>query len=230
MNVTVEVIGNEGNRVIIIDDFMDNASELIKLAKSMEPFEVDQDHYYPGIKRIFGGKDVMADSYVQQMMHALAPIIYDVFNVEYFNVDSACFSLVTNRPETLHPRQCIPHFDNTDQGYFAVLHFLSMTPKGGTSFYRHKATGFENISLERQNVYLFEANKEMNLFGPPEKAYISESNDIFERIAYFEGRFNRVLIYKGSLLHSGHIEPDFNFSPDPEMGRLTTNIFIQSCE
>ena len=35
------------------------------------------------------------------------------------------------------------------------------------------------------------------------------------------------IIYQGSLLHSGIIPPDMNFSADPREGRLTANIFVR---
>jgi hypothetical protein len=36
-----------------------------------------------------------------------------------------------------------------------------------------------------------------------------------------------MLIYQGSLLHSGVIPPDMPLSADPREGRLTANIFVR---
>jgi hypothetical protein len=36
-----------------------------------------------------------------------------------------------------------------------------------------------------------------------------------------------MIIYQGSLLHSGIIPRGMNFSVDPREGRLTANLFVQ---
>jgi hypothetical protein len=42
-----------------------------------------------------------------------------------------------------------------------------------------------------------------------------------------EGVEDRLLIYRGSLLHSGLIPPNMALSDDPHRGRLTANIFVR---
>ena len=49
---------------------------------------------------------------------------------------------------------------------------------------------------------------------------------MFERTGGFEGVFNRLIAYRGSLLHSGDVAPGFGFSDDPRQGRLTVNTFF----
>lgn len=41
-----------------------------------------------------------------------------------------------------------------------------------------------------------------------------------------EGKIDRVVIYRGSLLHSGIIPPGAELSSDPRYGRLTANLFV----
>ena len=38
--------------------------------------------------------------------------------------------------------------------------------------------------------------------------------------------FDRVLIYRSRVLHSGQIDPTVGLSADPARGRLTANIFL----
>jgi len=38
---------------------------------------------------------------------------------------------------------------------------------------------------------------------------------------------DRMLIYQGSLLHSGIISKGMKFSADPREGRLTANLFVR---
>ena len=39
---------------------------------------------------------------------------------------------------------------------------------------------------------------------------------------------DRIIIYPGSLLHSGIIPREMNFSADPREGRLTANLFVRA--
>jgi len=38
-------------------------------------------------------------------------------------------------------------------------------------------------------------------------------------------RFNRLVVYRGSLLHSAVVNPQLSISADPRKGRLTLNSF-----
>jgi len=222
----VEEIGREKNRVLVVDDFLPDAEALIAQASALAPFD-PHDGKYPGVRRAFGLDDGPG-LHVRQGLQSLAPLMGQVFGLHAFSVLRMGFHLVTMRADELNPWQRIPHFDHIDPGHFALLHFLSPMPQGGTNFYRHRGTGFERISLDREPVYAAARTAEMQANGPPPAAFFNESDQDFERTAYFEGRFNRLLVYRGSLLHSGYIPPDFAFSPDPARGRLTCNIFVQA--
>ena len=226
MAAYVETIGREGEKVLVVDDFMDEPHLLIEQASAMAPFDPEQSLYYPGLRRLITAADSDTDLHVRESLQALAPLVAQVFGVQGFTPTEASFCLVTTPPEKLNPLQRLPHYDHTDPGFFAVLHFLSPTPKGGTSFFRHRKTGFERITAERLPVYDEARKAELLASGPPPLTYFNDSDACFERTAFFEGRYNRLLIYRGSLLHSGHIPADFSFSPDPARGRLTCNIFI----
>ena len=224
MVARIQEIGRERNKVLVVDDFMDEPHLLIAQAVAMAPFPQERETYYPGLRRMITPADIDTDRHVNESLEALAPLIGQVFGVTAFEVTEACFSLVTKAPEALSQAQRIPHYDSTNGNFLAVLHYLSPTPQGGTSFYRHRATGFERITPERESAYALTRSRE-NLDRPP--AYFADSDGDFERIARFEARYNRLLIYRGSLLHSGDIPEDFSFSADPATGRLTCNLFLQ---
>ena len=57
--------------------------------------------------------------------------------------------------------------------------------------------------------------------------YIAGSDEFFEQIGAVEAVPDRLIIYQGSLLHSGIIPDDMTFSADPREGRLTANIFVR---
>lgn len=228
MAAFVEEIGRERNKVLVVDNFMSETQTLIAQASAMAPFKPEQNNHYPGLRRFITSNDGATGHYVQQSLKALTPLIAQVFDVHAFNILRASFSLVTKRPEELDPWQRLPHIDQTDPGHFALLHFLSPTPQGGTNFFRHRRTGFERISPEREPLYAAARKAELMANGPPPVVFFNDSDQDFERIAQFEGKYNRLLMYRGSLLHSGYIPPDFAFSPDPAQGRLTCNIFIHA--
>ena len=62
---------------------------------------------------------------------------------------------------------------------------------------------------------------------PAESGYIQGSDDFFEEIGAVEAVPDRLIIYQGSLLHSGVIPPGMELSADPRRGRLTANLFVR---
>lgn len=230
MAAKVHEIGAEKNRVLVVDDFMDAPHLLVDQARAMAPFRAEAETYYPGLRRFITLEDRDSDRHVEDAMAALAPLIGQVFGVRTFTPVEATFCLVTRRPEDLDPRQRQPHYDRSDPNFFAALHYLApdAAAQGGTSFYRHRSTGFERIGPDREDAYEEARRREIEIHGPPKAGYIDGSSDLFECIARFEGRFNRLLIYRGAMLHSGDIPPDFAYSADPAAGRLTCNIFFQA--
>jgi hypothetical protein len=136
------------------------------------------------------------------------------------------FSIVTTPPDQLQLLQCLPHFDTTDPGQVAVLHYLCRPEQGGTSFYRHRNTGFESIDSARHDRFMAALGADLKANGPPTRYYMQGDNAIFERIGRLEAKFNRLVIYRSATLHSGDIPPGFAFDADPRTGRLTANAFL----
>ena len=227
MGVNIVRVGLEQTPVIIIDDFVQHPGDLVAMAVAMSPFPSVADNYYPGVRRVFRPEDTGAASYVDQVCQGLAGLLHQVYGWGEYRVVEASFSMVTRRPEDLRPLQSIPHFDNPDVENIAILHYLSHRPSGGTAFYRHGRTGFENLTPPRVEPYLTALNLDLAQYGPP-AGYFSGSGHGFEEIAAVEDRFNRAIIYPGSLLHSGIVPEGANFSNDPRLGRLTANVFIRA--
>ena len=222
----VHSIGEEGCKILIVDNLVPDARPLVDLAARMAPFPEPDGILYPGLRRYIGERDREAAAYVAYVCRALAPLLNDAFGIGRFGVGNASFSLATRRPQDALPYMRIPHYDGVDQKSFAILHYLSETPQGGTAFYRHRRTGFECISPDRAPAYQAAALQDFEAYGEPAD-YIGASNEAFERIHAVEGVFNRCLVYTGAMLHSGQLADGANFSPDPRLGRLTGNIFIR---
>ncbi len=227
MKIQVHEVGRERSRIVMIEDFMEDAGQAVELAASLAPFPRVANHYYPGQRRLVAGNEP-AFAYFDWICRALPQILSEVWGVRRFQITEAGFSLVTQRPREIQMIQRIPHFDTFDLGNFAVLHYLSRPEKGGTSFYRHRRTGFEVITADRHPRFRAALDEDVRAYGPPAEAYIGDSTPAFERIADYEGRFNRLLVYQGALLHSGQIPDDFDFSADPHTGRLTGNVFLSA--
>lgn len=216
--------GDEQIPVVVIDDFSQRLDEIVDIAAGLAPYGRIEGNYYPGLREIIS--DGPANAYAEQLCRDAAPFIGGAFEVENFSLLEASFSMVTSSPEELQAMQRIPHFDSVDQQYLALLHYLNVPSDSGTAFYRHRATGIERVT--EQNIARFIPKMEAEAAMLPRgSGYIHGSNPYFEQIGAVEAIPNRLVIYQGSLLHSGIIPPGMSFSTDPRQGRLTANLFVQ---
>ncbi len=215
-------IGAERTPVLVIDDFLSDAQLLVDYAAAHSTFTSDPQTHYPGVRA------PIPPIYAFAVRAFLGPLIRQAFGLGNSGVirERADFSIVTTPPAALSVPQRMPHIDNTDPGHFAVLHYLCGPHDGGTSFYRHRASGFEAFDAGRLAAYGRILEAELAAFGPPPARYADGEDLRFERIAAFPAAFNRVLVYPGRNLHSADIAPDFRFDPDPRTGRLTANSFF----
>lgn len=219
-------VGTSKNPVVVIDGFDEAVDTLVAAAEALGPFPKHAGNYYPGHRRIITEEDGPANAYVERLCTAAASFIAGAFDYERFDLLEASFSLVTTLPEQLVPEQRTPHFDSTDPGYLAILHFLHVPEGSGTAFYRQRSTGIEQVTETNVGRFVRAAAAEVWML-PEDSGYIHGSNPFFEQIAAVEGVTDRLIIYRGSLLHSGIIPPGMNFTADPREGRLTANIFVR---
>lgn len=198
---------------------------MVECACDHAEFEVEEKTRYPGVRAL------LPQSYVT----ALLPVI-DHMLTNYCDIpagfelfpQAGFFSLVTLQPEELSAEQCIPHFDSTDPRYFAVMQYLNEGDFGGTTFYSHRPTGFENISESRRRLFLESAKTFIETGAQADRpGYINGSDGHFKALGSIRYRHNRLVMYPGSLLHSGNIERGRDISADPRTGRLTANLFVQ---
>ena len=218
--VKVNYLGNSQQPIIVIDDFIDNPLELMNYAASEITYR-QTSQLYPGVR---ANTPV---EYKNCLSELLSDLICEVFGWQSVApINDSELSLVTKLPQDLLPAQRIPHFDFNDLNGLAVLHYLCRPEQGGTSFYRHRHTGYELVLASDADRYLHIVNTELQQFGMPPPRYIDGDTLQFQRIANYGALFNRVLIYRGALLHSGSIPNGFVPDLDPRKGRLTANTFI----
>ena len=218
-SISVATVGREFEPVVVIDDFAPDPQGLRSHAANAE-FAVDELHY-PGVKA------KVCAHYFEALQPIIAPVMRDVFGFRQgASVLSATYSLVTTAPHLLSIEQRMPHVDAIDPGRMAILHYLALDDGDGTGFYRHRATQFETITADRSAAYFDGLRADLARHGPPPAAYINGDTALFERTAHFEGRFNRALIYRGRLLHSGAISAGRALPADALTGRLTIASFL----
>jgi Family of unknown function (DUF6445) len=217
----ITLLGNEMSPIVTIDDLVSNPAMLVKYACDVAQFSSVESNLYPGVRA------PMPLNYVSGAVRALDPLIRTTFGIPQAVLANAeCFfSIVTTPPEDLRPLQKVPHIDTNSALHFAVVHFLCNGPFGGTAFYRQNATGFENITPSREREWARHRDHAISTI-PDDAGYIDDGSGEYQRIGFVSAKFNRLILYRSHLLHSGLIPPGMPMSDDPATGRLTANFFI----
>lgn len=217
--IHVEPLGEERQPLCIIDNALDDPDAFVNEAAAQTFKKIGP--YYPGIRAALSGE---TGASFCKMVEALANTHFD-FDAN--NLQGDCFfSIVTTPPEELAPIQRLPHYDGVEHDRLAVLLYLTPRPQGGTSFYRHRATGFETIDQNRFSRYKSVLESEVRRYGLPPARYIQDGAPLFDRIKTVDTVYNRLLVYRGLNLHCSTIDDNTSFSADPRQGRLTVNAFL----
>lgn len=216
----VESVGNEKTPVLVIDNFLHEAEALLGFAVKYGEFR-DGIDFYPGIQ------SNVPEFYSAALNTYLREIICTTFNISPGQIShsQSTYSMVLTPPARLAIPQARPHTDTINKNKLACVHYLCTPEKGGTSLYRHKATGFETLSPEKMDEYAQHLAREAKDTSWQQK-YINGSNQYYEEIGRYEANFNRLIMYPGDVLHSASIPDNFQFRPNPMVGRLTLNSFI----
>ena len=217
-------IGDEGNTIVIVDDFLLAPEPLVRLAQTSGEFIDEPDNYYPGKRAVAPQlySQLLADFFKEN----IAPIFKASAQALPAVLESK-FCIATKNPKELAPIQLIPHFDTSDDNQIAAVHYLSAPPFQGTSFYRHRSTGFEAITADRSKLYFKSLNREATTIGLPKPDYIAGDTQAFKRVAKIELKENRIIFYKSNVLHAGDIDAKTDLHPSPAMGRLTVNSLMR---
>lgn len=214
------LMGSEKEPLLLIDDALSDPGEVVDYAAS-EGVYGPAGAAYPGIRR------PAPPAYIRAIYDALSPLLKKTFHIpdeQRFRLDSS-FSLVTEDPVNLRHYQRVPHIDKNGPYDLAMVHYLCGPEFGGTHFFRHRKTGFQRISGEREQRYNEVLNGEMNQEILP-VGFPSDEHPLFDRVATIEPAFNRLAIYRASVLHSPAIPTFAHYSPDPRKGRLTMTSFL----
>jgi hypothetical protein len=220
MTVQKLTIGREQAPLLVIDNLVADANSLVDLAAGKVFADVAS--YYPGIR----AKAPLG--YQQFVLAQMRQLFGETFGLPAKSLRfTACyFSLVTTPPEKLSHLQRIPHIDSVFSTELACIHYLFTPNHGGTSFYRHRRTGFEVVTQERKAEYFEAVEAENAGADQPVASYINDSTALYEKLHGEAGVFNRMLVYRRNSLHSGAIASAAAIDANPRTGRLSINGFI----
>lgn len=218
-NIRARRIGRERCPIAIIDGFARDPDALRNQALT-SVFGPAADHY-PGVRA------PLPSTYMQAQAELLAKVLAAVFDARgAARVLDAAYSIVSTAREDLSLAQRLPHVDATSSARIALVHYLTPDVTAGTAFFRHRATGYESVDEARAEPYLAILDKEVRSGEVPGASYMAEDTALFERTHLVEAAYNRAVIYRGNMLHSGAIAADTPLSADPATGRLTITGFL----
>jgi hypothetical protein len=218
--IAIEKIGAEKIAVAVIDGALAAPEAAVDFAATLNFAPIGP--YYPGVRASLGGGTAAA------FAAGLSPVIGEALGLTATRWQGdAFFSIVTTPPAHLAPIQRLPHFDGLEETRVAALLFLGREDFGGTSFYRHRATGFEAVTAARYPRYGEALKADIAQHGLPPADYIGDGAPVFDEIASFAPVFNRLLLYRGNVLHCSRMRNAGALNADPRLGRLTINLFLQ---
>lgn len=222
--VEVMRIGRCGLKVSVIENVLRDPDGVAALGFA-QSYAEDRGNLYPGLRA------AMPESFSTSFRAWLTPILQRngvLASNQAISRDASFFSVVTTASKDLLPIQCIPHYDSTDPNLFAAVIYLCGPRFSGTAFYRHRRTGYEEITAENVSNYQLALNSDMRLYGAPEKDYINGDSLLFETVFSNELKFNGAIVYPARMLHAAKIEKQFNSPQDRSEWRLTVTALLHS--
>lgn len=217
-------LGEEQRPLAIVEDFALDPEALIVYAENGAPLRATQGDFYPGIRK------PAPPEYAEDLAARYGEVLRERFAMPTHTAPKVVFcalSITTTQPHRLRPVQRVPHFDTSAANQLAIVHYLCGPEHGGTSFYRHRSTGFATISQQRIREYSATLKREVMTKYPPPARYMDGDDPLFMRIATYEARCNRALIYPSNVLHSADIRRVSLPQASPRVARLTVNSFVR---
>jgi hypothetical protein len=217
-------IGRRGIAVTMIDNVLEDPEGVAALGFA-QSYAEDPGNLYPGVRA------AMPESFSIAFRAWLTPILRRNGVLEPDQAlyrDSSFFSVVTTASKDLLPIQRIPHYDSINPGLLAAVIYLCDTRFSGTSFYRHRRTGYEEITAGNQENYRVALNSDMRVHGAPRREYMNGDSLLFEVIYSNELKFNSAIVYPAGALHAASIDRHFQAPRDRKDWRLTVTALLQS--
>lgn len=176
--------------VLLVDDLFEDPQGIRETALSL-PFEPAGAHY-PGRKAKLPPGHQSLDTFIRKVAGVVTakylpqlPPFPDGRRRTRIQRIQSDFAITDARPGELTKEQTRPHIDNVP--LFGLV-YLNEEDRGGTLFFRPRSS---HSAL------------------PPRFGYQTDSDEFAELVGKIEGRFNRLAIYPGFILHTGEIKGDW---------------------
>src|SRR5216684_2050193 len=210
--------------VTVADSVLLRPQQLAEFGQGLT-FAEDDTNLYPGVRaRVPAEFSRRFHAWLTRTLHSTGVLEES----SYIHDDASFFSIVNKNRANLLPLQRIPHYDSADPRVFAAVIYLFDRANAGTSFYRHRSTGYEKIGDDNAGNYKISLNRNMKKCGPPAREYTNGSSDLFERTHSVDSAFNRIVIYSGNVLHAADIDGSLFDGNDNCRWRLTVSSLIKS--
>ena len=219
-SISVEKIPHEDPEicVYVIDDFIENPSQLIDYARNKAYFGRvgDDKTAYPGIR------DRLPTAYEDILNEALKL----VFVEQVATIHRSMLSLTTLNPSQLSTLQKMPHVDALGNSQFASVHYLCDKEHGGTAIYRYTKKNL--VRLREENYDVISEMVEQVKNSPEEHSgYLTEDTSLFKRELLIEARLNRLIVYPSNLLHCAVLSSPRSLLNNVAEGRLSVASFFR---
>lgn len=213
-------IGPEQEPLIVVDGMMRTPQDLVECA-ARDPRYGPAGAAYPGLRC------PVPEEYLKNVHAALGPTLEQVFDIpkDQKLAMSSAFAMVTKASDELAHNQRVPHVDRCGPHDLALVHYLCPAKFGGTAFFVHRQSGFQRLHGEREAIHAGMLHREMNT-RVLEARFPGPDHPFYEQVAVAEAVFDRLIVYRSSILHSPAISPGTVFNDDPRNGRLTIASFL----
>lgn len=213
-----------GRACYVVDDALLEPEHLVAWASAQSSaFRPVDFNAYPGTYLMLPGQ---LSNVLQEFFHRHMRGLFDARRLLQMH---GRLAMVTLPPHALRPYQWLCHSDNfalepSHSIQASVLYLFKDAALGGTSFYEPVRSPKETMQLFADSAAL-DGEAFTRRYGI-QLGYMHASNDYFTQIGSVAARWNRLIFYDGSLLHSGDITAPERLSTDPLKGRLTLNGFF----
>ena len=221
ISVHLRKVGAEQQPLLVVDDVLADPWAMVDAARAAAFYRPPHTNY-PGLNAN------LPEAYYRTVVTALRGPIEAAFGVSAKAVLKffGFFALATTPVEAATPVQTLPHLDAPDPNRLAMVHYFCQGDFGGTGFFRHQATGFESVDASRTDAYAAALEAEL---AQERHAFAGAETLGYDLIDLAEPVFNRLIIYRGHVLHAGLLDPAGG-AADPATGRLTANGFIEAAD
>lgn len=251
MEVDLQEIGDQKYPLLVLDNLFRDPEYVREIALSL-PSEPPQNSH-PGVQsRLKTDLTAIHGIAWKYVAHEFGYSVEQSISRSLF--PGFAFMRINRPPDQLTIHQSRPHADPVRVAGVIYLNPVEQC-RGGTAFYRHRATGVEECVLPRNKNDVFEQTfmkraQERGVFQsyqnycqtmfrlpymefirsilttmPRVKNYPTDSDQDWELTHKIDMKFNRFICYPGFLIHSGYYQHDW-FGVETNQQRLTQNVFI----